>query len=85
MKQPRHGPALLHHLEALLTLAGRRPLAAPPLAAHERRRAQRLALAQRLLDPLPASLRPPGQGSERFWIALRWGGLGAAIAWLLAR
>jgi hypothetical protein len=89
MKHHRHGPALLHHLEALLTLAGRRPLpttnpSATP-SAHERRRQQRLLLAQRLLDPLPASLLPPDRQAERFWTALRWGGLGAALAWLAQR
>lgn len=81
----RHGPALLHHLEALLTLAGRRPLRPAALAAHERRRGQRLALAQRLLDPLPPALLPPDRLAERFWTVLRWGGLGAGIAWLLQR
>lgn len=89
MKHHRHGPALLHHLEALLTLAGRRPLrsATGPAtpSSQERRRQQRLLLAQRLLDPLPTALLPPDRQAERFWTGLRWGGLGAAIAWLAHR
>jgi hypothetical protein len=89
MKHKRHVPALLHHLEALLTLAGRRPLrcatgAATP-SSQERRRQQRLLLAQRLLDPLPTALLPADRQAERFWTGLRWGGLGAAIAWLAHR
>jgi hypothetical protein len=56
----------LHHLEALLTLAGRRPLRPAAPSAHERRRGQRLALAQRLLDPLPPTLLSPDRLAERF-------------------
>ena len=73
---------VLHHLAALLNLAGRRPLAGN--GTPQRRRRQRLSLAQRLLDPLPSALRPPDQGAERFWRAIRWGGPGLLLArWLL--
>jgi hypothetical protein len=50
-----------------------------------RRQRQRLSLAQRLLDPLPEGLRSSRQGSERFWQALRWVGLGLMLARLLQR
>jgi len=50
-----------------------------------RRRRQRLALAQRLLDPLPPGLQSGGGGAARFWRVLRWGGLGLMVAWLLRR
>lgn len=81
---PRHPPALLHHLDALLTLAGPQRAAAAGGAA-ERRRRQRLALARRLMDPLPATLLPEGRQAEQFWQALRWGGAGMAVALLLHR
>ena len=80
----RSAPALLHHLDALLTLASPRP-GAQPAGAPERRRRQRLALARRLIDPLPEPLRPEGQRAELFWQALRWGGLGMALALFLRR
>lgn len=80
----RSAPALLHHLDALLTLASPRP-GAQPAGAPERRRRQRLALARRLIDPLPEALRPDGHRAELFWQALRWGGLGMALALFLRR
>lgn len=80
----RHPPSLLHHLDALLTLAAPRPPAAGGGAA-DRRRRQRLALARRLLDPLPQVLLPEGRHAEHFWQALRWGGAGMAVALLLRR
>lgn len=81
-------PALLHHLDALLTLAGLdgRPSGSGrerTPSSGQRRRLQRLALAQRLLDPLPPALRPPAPHAEQAWILLRWGGLGLILAtWL---
>jgi hypothetical protein len=51
----------------------------------QRRRRQRLALVQRLLDPLPAGLRSPHGRVDRFWMVLRWGGLGLIVARLLLR
>ncbi len=45
------------------------------LGRSERRRRQHLALSQRLLDPLPEALRSRDHGADRFWSALRWGGL----------
>jgi hypothetical protein len=79
---------LLHQLEALLTVAGPRQGPHPAGAsdqASERRRQQRLTLAQRLLDPLPVGLRAPGQAADIFWRALRWGGGGLLLGWILQR
>jgi hypothetical protein len=73
---------VLHHLAALLNLAGRRSQTGN--GAPQRRRRQRLSLAQRLLDPLPQALRAPDQGAELFWRAIRWGGPGLLLGcWLL--
>ncbi|WP_216902868.1 hypothetical protein [Synechococcus sp. CCY 9618] len=82
-RRRRTSPArLLHHLAAVLLLAGR-PEAAPLSGLSLRRRRQRLELAQRLLDPLPEALQPSTRHGDRFWSALRWGGLGVLLAWLL--
>ncbi|MEA5440975.1 hypothetical protein [Cyanobium gracile] len=82
--RPRRSPppGLLHHLAAVLSIAGR-PGAVAPTGVTLRRRRQKLELAQRLLDPLPDGLLPSSRHSERFWSALRWGGLGLLLAWLL--
>ncbi|MFM8606238.1 MAG: hypothetical protein ACKOBY_12100 [Cyanobium sp.] len=73
---------MLHHLAAVLNLAGR--LSQEGSGAPLRRRRQRLSLAQRLLDPLPQGLRSPDQSAERFWRAIRWGGPGLLLGlWLL--
>ncbi len=77
-------PGVLHHLAAVLSLSQRQP-PPEPIGALMRRRRQRLALAQRLLDPLPSGLRSSRQGAERFWQAVRWGGLGLILAWVLQR
>ncbi len=81
---PLSPPGVLHHLAAVLSLSQRRP-AAEPCGALMRRRHQRLALAQRLLDPLPEWLGSSRRGGEIFWQGLRWGGLGLLLAWLLQR
>ncbi len=77
-------PGVLHHLAAVLSLGLRQP-PPEPCGALMRRRRQRLALAQRLLDPLPQGLRSSRLGAERFWQGLRWGGLGLIVACLLQR
>jgi hypothetical protein len=42
-----------------------------------------MALAQRLLDPLPKPLQPRGWREQSLWTALRWGGAGLLLAlWL---
>ncbi|MCP9899136.1 hypothetical protein KBZ12_01300 [Cyanobium sp. Cruz CV13-4-11] len=83
-QRPRRTPSsgLLHHLAAVLSIAGR-PGAVAPTGVTLRRRRQKLVLAQRLLDPLPDALLPSSRHGERFWSALRWGGLGLLLAWLL--
>ena len=75
---------LLHPLEDLLALSSRQP-APQPDGRHQRRRRQQLALAQRLLDPLPPGLQAPELAADRFWTVLRWGGLGLILAKLLQR
>ncbi|MFM1811917.1 MAG: hypothetical protein RLZZ336_855 [Cyanobacteriota bacterium] len=74
-------PGLLHHLGALLSLPAQTRLAS---GVRGRRQRQRLALAQRLLDPLPPALRAGGSG-EWFWRPLRWGTLGLLLGWWLLR
>ena len=82
------GDRLLHHLGAVLSLAGQgrtaKPMPGRQASSTQRRRRQRLSIAQRLLDPLPAALRPADRGAERFWEALRWGGVGILLAWWLS-
>jgi hypothetical protein len=71
---------VLHLLEGLFTQAS---LARNSSGVAGRRQRQRLALSQRLLDPLPKELAPGDRGSQLFWRGLRWGGLGLLLAWLL--
>lgn len=81
----RHRAAgVLHPLAAVLALAQRQP-GRQGHGALQRRRSQRLAIAQRLLDPLPKALVAPAAASDRFWTMLRWGGLGLIVARLLQR
>jgi hypothetical protein len=80
-------PGVLHHLAALLTLANRPRGSADAdnLGRQQRRQRQHLALAQRLLDPLPVSLRAGSHAAELFWRAIRFGGAGVLLAWWLMR
>ena len=73
--------ALLHHLAVLLSLPTQAQRCSGVTA---RRQRQRLAMAQRLLDPMPQGLRSSGDG-ELFWRLIRWGGAGMLLAWLLQR
>jgi hypothetical protein len=50
-----------------------------------RRLRQRIALAQRLLDPLPKPLQPSPWQELLVWRGLRWGGVGLFVALLLRR
>ena len=50
-----------------------------------RRLRQRMALAQRLLDPLPAPLQASPWPERWLWQALRWGGPGLLLALWLRR
>jgi hypothetical protein len=75
---------LLHPLEDLLALS-QAPQAGQETSSSsaQRRQRQRLALAQRLLDPLPTALVAPEAAGDRFWTVLRWGGLGLILARVL--
>jgi hypothetical protein len=78
---PRRRPVrLLHLLDGIFTQAS---LAGRSSGVAQRRQRQRLAVSQRLLDPLPAELAPADQASQLFWRGLRWGGVGLLLAWLL--
>lgn len=79
----RHRPVrLLHLLDGLLTQAVDPDRCS---GVRQRRLRQRLALGQRLLDPLPPALAPRRQVDQLFWRALRWGGPGLLLAVWLAR
>jgi len=73
-------PGLIEAIAVLHGLAASRPGS----GMAERRRLQRLSLAQRLLDPLPPALLLPEARRERFWQLLRWGGVGLLLARLLS-
>lgn len=74
------GPRLLQSIGRLHTVGSARPGS----GQGERRRLQQLAIAQRLLDPLPEGLLPRDRRREQFWQVLRWGGLGLLLARLLS-
>ena len=73
---------LLHLLDGLLTQAS---LTANSSGVTQRRQLQRLALTQRLLDPLPAEMSPPHRQEVLFWRGLRWATAGLLLAWWLKR
>ena len=71
---------LLHLLDGLLSQG---PLSAQGSGVVQRRQRQRLALTQRLLDPLPRQLTRPNRSEVLFWRGLRWGTAGLLLAlWL---
>jgi len=74
----------LHQLAGLMAQVTRAErLTTTDDSLQARRLRQRMALAQRLLDPLPASLQPRGWQEQSLWTALRWGGAGLLLAlWL---
>jgi hypothetical protein len=71
---------LLHLLDGLLTQTS---LTAKSSGVSQRRQRQRLALTQRLLDPLPEQLAPPYRQEVMFWRGLRWATAGLLLAWSL--
>lgn len=82
------GDRILHHVGALFSLSGQGTGNAASQAAASgpmRRRRQRRNMVRRLLDPLPAGLRPETHNQEKFWSWLRWGGAGLILGWLLSR
>ncbi|MBM5807848.1 MAG: hypothetical protein FJ056_09200, partial [Cyanobacteria bacterium M_surface_10_m2_179] len=70
-------------LMAQVSRAERLPAADDSLQA--RRLRQRMALAQRLLDPLPQPLQPTAWQERWLWRGLRWGGVGLVLALWLRR
>jgi len=76
----------LHSLSSLLAVAARGERLQPDDGGSGARRLrQHLELGQRLLDPLPKPLRAGNGQEEWLWKALRWGGGGMVLAWLLQR
>jgi len=71
---------LLHLLDGVLTQVA---LPAASSGVSKRRQLQRLALTQRLLNPLPRELVPPYRQDVIFWLGLRWATAGLLMAWLL--
>ncbi len=76
----------LHQLANLLaTVSAAERLDPLDDSLQARRLRQRLAAAQRLLDPLPVPLQASVWSERAVWQFLRWGGLGALLAVLLKR
>lgn len=76
----------LHQLATLMAQVSRAErISSADESLQARRLRQRMALAQRLLDPLPAPLRPTTWQETSLWTALRWGGLGLVLALWLKR
>lgn len=76
----------LHQLaNVLATVSAAERLDAADESLQARRLRQRLAAAQRLLDPLPSPLQSTVWGERALWQFLRWGGVGALLAVLLKR
>lgn len=73
---------LLHLMDGLFTQAA---LTRQSSGVIQRRQRQRLALTQRLLDPLPEPLVIPHRADVLFWRGLRWATIGMLLAWLLKR
>lgn len=74
----------LHQLGRLMAQVSRAERLSPAdESLPARRLRQRLALAQRLLDPLPRPLQPRSWMESVVWNALRWGGPAMALTlWL---
>jgi len=83
-RSPRTPIRWLHQLAGLMAQVSRAErLTAGDESLQARRLRQRMALAQRLLDPLPKPLQPRGWREQSLWTALRWGGAGLLLAlWL---
>ena len=76
----------LHQLATLMAQVSRAERIKPADDSLQARRLrQRMSLAQRLLDPLPVSLRPNHWSETVLWSGLRWGGLGLIVALWLKR
>lgn len=76
----------LHQLAALMAQVARAErLSAGDDGLQARRLRQRMALAQRLLDPLPGPLQPSGWQERSLWTFLRWGGAALLLSLWLRR
>ena len=76
----------LHQLAALMAQVARAErLAGGDDSLQARRLRQRMAVAQRLLDPLPKPLQPIGWAERWLWTGLRWGGPSLLLALWLQR
>lgn len=85
-RSPHQPIRWLHQLANLMAQVSRAErLSASDDSLQARRLRQRMALAQRLLDPLPAPLQPGAWPEWVLWRALRWGGVGLALALWLKR
>ena len=73
----------LHHASRLLLQGQCQARARAGVAA--RRWLQRGKLGTNLLSELPVGWTLPLTSGERFWKALRFGGAGFALAWVLAQ
>jgi hypothetical protein len=74
----------LHQLAAVMAqVAQAERLKASDDSLRARRLRQRMALARRVLDPLPQPLQSQVWAEQVVWTGLRWGGLGLLLAvWL---
>ena len=76
----------LHQLAGLMAQVARAErLSSTDDSLAARRLRQRMALAQRLLDPLPRSLQPNTWQDRWLWTALRWGGPALLLSLWLRR
>jgi hypothetical protein len=76
----------LHQLAALMAqVSAAERLTGGNDSLQARRLRQRMALAQRLLDPMPAPLRSGNWQERVLWQGLRWGGVGLALGLWLRR
>ncbi|MEY4359466.1 MAG: hypothetical protein RLZZ631_952 [Cyanobacteriota bacterium] len=85
-RSPHQPIRWLHQLASLMAQVSRAErLPASDESLQARRLRQRMALAQRLLDPLPQPLQPTQWHEQVLWRWLRWGGVGLALALWLRR
>ena len=85
-RSPHQPIRWLHQLASLMAQVSRAErLPSSDESLQARRLRQRIALAQRLFDPLPQPLQPRAWQEEMLWQGLRWGGLGAVLALWLRR
>ena len=83
-RSPHQPIRWLHQLASLMTQVSQaQRLGSRDDSLAARRLRQRMALAQRVLDPLPVPLQTVDWQERLFWSGLRWGGVGLLLAlWL---